>query len=163
MNPGCMILANHISSIGPILAYVFIAYTKPGWRSVYWYCFGWEVLAFVLLFVFYHPPKFETKHQIDHKTKMQLIKEIDYVGLVLFTGGCLAILLGLNWGGGLHPWNSSWVIASIVLGAVCFIALGFWEAYARLEVPILPPRLFAQWRKYVHIFSSLGRCADEFT
>lgn len=64
---------------------------------MYWWCFAFETLSAILLFFFYHPPTFETKHREDHKTKWQLMKEIDYVGLLLFTAGCLFILLGLNW------------------------------------------------------------------
>lgn len=143
-----MILANHLSSISPILSYVFIAYTKPGWRSCYWWCFAWEVVTAVMLYFFYHPPTFETKHATDRKTKWQLVKEIDYVGLVLFTAGCLLLLLALNWGGGQHPWASAWVIAPIIVSAVCFVALGFWEVYMPLTYPILPPHLFVEWRRF---------------
>lgn len=101
-----------------------------------------------MLYFFYHPPTFETKHQDDHKTKWQLVKELDYVGLVLFTGGCLLFLLALNWGNGIHPWKSAWIIGPIVVAFVCFIALGFWEAYAPLKYPILPPHLFKEWRRF---------------
>ncbi|KAB5539473.1 fungal trichothecene efflux pump [Coniochaeta sp. 2T2.1] len=145
---GVMIMANHFSSFSPIIGYVFIAYTKPGWRSCYWWCFAWEAVTAIMLFFYYHPPTFETKHEDDHKTKWQLVKEIDYVGLLLFTAGCLLILLALNWGGGMHPWRSSWVIAPLIVGFVCFVVLGFWEAYAPLAYPILPPHLFKQWRKF---------------
>lgn len=145
---GVMILANHVSSISPILSYVFIAYTKPGWRACYWWCFAWEVVTAIMLYFFYHPPTFETKHAHDKKTKWQLAKEIDYVGLILFTGGCLLLLLALNWGGGQHPWNSAWVIAPIVVSAVCFVALGFWEVYMPLTYPMLPPHLFKEWRRF---------------
>lgn len=101
-----------------------------------------------MLYFFYHPPTFETKHKDDHKTKWQLVKEIDYVGLILFAGGCLLLLLALNWGNGIHPWNSAWVIAPLVVACVCFIALGFWEVYAPLPYPILPPHLFREWRRF---------------
>ena len=94
--PGCMVLANHISSIGPLLAYVFIAYMKPGSRSVYWYCFGLEVSATVLLLLFYHPPKFEMRHPQVQKTKLQLLEEIDYLDLTLFTSGCRESILTPN-------------------------------------------------------------------
>lgn len=143
-----MILANHLSSVSPILGYVFIAYTKPGWRSCYWWCFAWEVVTAIMLYFFYHPPTFETKHQEDQKTKWQLVKEIDYVGLVLFTGGCLLLLLALNWGNGQHPWNSAWIIGPIVVSVVCFVALGFWEVYMPLPYPMLPPHLFREWRRF---------------
>jgi MFS family permease len=170
-----LIFANHISAGSILVGYAFVAYTKPRWRSMYWWCFAFETLSAILLFFFYHPPTFETKHSEDHKTKWQLMKEIDYVGLLLFTAGCLFILLGLNWvcfpplpdhppplsrpiedniltthtqGGSLHPWKSSWTIGTIVAGGVCLILLGFWEAYMPLTYPILPPHLFVQWRRF---------------
>ena len=143
-----MILANHLSSFSPLIGYVFIAYTKIGWRACYWWCFAWEVVTAVMLFFFYHPPTFETKHRDDHKTKWQLVKEIDYVGLILFTGGCLLLLLALNWGNGIHPWNSAWIIGPIVVSVVCFVCLGFWEVYMPLPYPMLPPHLFREWRRF---------------
>ncbi|KAM5351009.1 hypothetical protein ACJ41O_003732 [Fusarium nematophilum] len=124
---GVMILANHFSSFSPLIGYVFTAYTKIGWRACYWWCFAWEVVTAVMLYCFYHPPTFETKHRDDHKTKWQLIKEIDYVGLVLFTAGCLLLLLALNWGNGIHAWDSAWIVGPIVVAFVCFVALGFYE------------------------------------
>lgn len=144
-----MILANHFSSVAPILSYTFIAYTKIQWRTCYWWCFAWEVATLILLYFFYHPPTFETKHTSDNKTRWQMVKEIDYVGLILFTAACLLVLLALQWGGGAYPWNSAGVIAPLVIGLVCFIALGFWEAYAPIKYPILPPHLFTQWRRCV--------------
>ncbi|KAJ3536020.1 hypothetical protein NM208_g6897 [Fusarium decemcellulare] len=145
---GVMIFANHFSSFSPLIGYAFIAHTKIGWRACYWWCFAWEVVTALMLYFFYHPPTFETKHQDDHKTKWQLIKEIDYVGLVLFTAGCLLLLLALNWGNGIHPWDSAWIIGPIVVAFVCFIALGFYEVYVPLPYPMLPPHLFKEWRRF---------------
>lgn len=48
----------------------------------------------------------------------------------------------------MHPWGSSWVIGTIVAGALCLLCLGFWETLIPLEYPILPPHLFTQWRKF---------------
>lgn len=161
-----MTFANHISSQGILIGYVFVAYTKPRWRSMYWWCFAWEAFTALLLFFCYHPPTFEqvdtlhvardykltdvfrTKHKEDKKTKLQLMKELDYLGLILFTAGCLFVLLGLNWGGGLYPWKSGHVIGTIIAGALCFVALGFWEAYMPLKYPILPPHLFKEYRRF---------------
>ena len=145
---GIMIMANHFSSFGPLISYAFVAYVKPSWRACYWWCFAWEATAFILLFFLYHPPTFKTKHENDHKTKLQLLKELDYVGLVLFSGGCLSMLLALSWGGGQYAWSSAGVIAPLVVGFSSLVALGFWEAYMPLKYPICPPHLFVQWRRF---------------
>jgi hypothetical protein len=80
-----------------------------------------------MLTVFYHPPNFVTKHQEDHKTKGQLLRELDYVGLIMFSGACAILLISITWGGVVHPWKSAAVITLIVISGVLFITLGFWE------------------------------------
>ncbi|KAF2442924.1 MFS general substrate transporter [Karstenula rhodostoma CBS 690.94] len=145
---GVMTLANHVSSFGPLIAYAFVAYTEIGWRACYWFCFAFEVATAVMLWVFYRPPSFETKHEDDGKGKWQLVKELDHVGLWLFTAGCLLLLLGLNWGGVTYPWSSAHVVAPIVVAFACFVTLAFWEVYATLKYPILPPKLFKKWREF---------------
>ncbi|KAH7120948.1 fungal trichothecene efflux pump [Dendryphion nanum] len=146
---GVMILANHVSSFGPLISYAFIKYSPIGWRACYWFCFeAWEVATAIMLWLFYNPPSFETKHEGEGKTKWELVKEMDHLGLLLFTGGCLLLLLGLNWGGVSYPWSSAHVIAPIIIAFVCFIALGLWEVYGNLKYPILPPKLFRKWRDF---------------
>ncbi|OAL37167.1 hypothetical protein AYO20_03645 [Fonsecaea nubica] len=145
----CLEVSNMPAQFSALIAYAFVAHSSIGWRACYWWCFSWEVSSAILLFLFYHPPSFETKHQVDHKTKFQLLTELDYVGLVLFSAGCAIILMGINWGGSLHPWKSAACIAPIVIGGASLIALGFWEVYADLKYPILPPKLFRQWRSRV--------------
>lgn len=137
---GIMILANNVSSLSPILGYAFIAYSKLGWRTCYWWCFACEAVTAIMLFFLYHPPTFKTKNEDNQKTKLQLLNEIEYIVLLLFTAGCLLVLLAVNWGGDLYRWNSSWVIAPIVVSFVCFIGLGLWETYMPLPYPI-PPRI----------------------
>ena len=83
---------------------------------------------------------------------MQLIKEIDYVGLFLFMAGCVLFLLGINYGGRQYHWTSAPVIAPITTGALCLVALGFWEVYANLPLPIMPPKLFKKWREVTMIY-----------
>jgi hypothetical protein len=69
---------------------------------------------------------------------MQLLRELDFVGLFLFSAGCILFLLGVNWGERQHLWKTAYVIAPMVLGVLCLIALGFWEAYADLKYPVMP-------------------------
>ncbi|KAL4919159.1 fungal trichothecene efflux pump [Aspergillus aurantiobrunneus] len=142
---GCVEISNIPAMLSPMIGYAFITYAELGWRVCYWWMFAFESLTAIALFIFYRPPSFRTKHHDDGKTKRQLLAALDYVGLLLFLAGCILLLLGLNWGGRDFPWRSAGVIAPIVLSAVLFVLLGFWEVYGNLEYPILPPRLFRNW------------------
>ncbi|KAL2794843.1 fungal trichothecene efflux pump [Aspergillus keveii] len=150
---GCVEISNIPAMLSPMIGYAFISHTKLGWRVCYWWMFAFESLTAIALFIFYRPPSFKTKHREDQKTKRQLLAALDYVGLLLFLAGCILLLLGLNWGGRNFPWKSVGVIVPIVLSVVLFVALGFWEVYAKLEYPILPPRLFRKWRDFTSLIA----------
>lgn len=79
-----------------LLSYVFIDKLPSGWRTCYYWALAWEVVSVVLLYFFYYPPSFETKHREDMKSKRQLLAELDYVGVVLFTAACVLMLVAIN-------------------------------------------------------------------
>ena len=108
---------------------------------------AFHIVRVIFVYFFYVPPKFETKHKEDGKTKMELFKKMDFIGLGMFIAGCCLFLVGLSWGGSIHPWKSGATLAPIILGASTLIALGFYETYANIEYPILPPRLFKRLRQ----------------
>ncbi|OAG07378.1 MFS general substrate transporter [Paraphaeosphaeria sporulosa] len=141
-----------IGQLGPIVAYTFLAKTEIGWRGAYWYMCAFHGFFMIVLVLTYYPPKFSTKHRHDGKTKMQLVKEIDYIGLFLFIAGCVLFLLGINYGGRQYPWNSAHVIAPMVVGVLCLVGLGFYEAYADLPLPIMPPKIFKKWREVMMLY-----------
>jgi MFS family permease len=140
-----------VSFLGPLVAYAFIEHQAIGWRGAYWYMCAFHGFFLIVLICTYFPPTFNTKHKQDGKTKWQLVKEIDYVGLLLFAAGCLLFLIGVNYGGRQYPWSDSHVIAPMVVGICCLIGLGFWEAYADLAYPLMPPRLFKNVRGFTMV------------
>lgn len=146
------------SQFSALIAYALVAYSPLKWRTAYYWCFTFEALALIMLTSFYFPPAFKTKHREDRKTKTQLLKELDYVGLLLFSAACSILLMGINWGGSLHPWKSAAVIAPITLAGVLFIVLGFWEAYATLKYPLLPPKLFRKGRDFTALLVVVFIC-----
>jgi hypothetical protein len=85
------------------------------------------------------------------KTKWELVKELDFVGLFFFASGCVLFLLGVNWGGRQYNWDSAEVLSTMLLGILLLVALGFWEAYADLKYPLMPPKLFKRWRKFTMV------------
>ncbi|KAK1479764.1 fungal trichothecene efflux pump [Colletotrichum tamarilloi] len=130
-----------ISAFGPFVARKFVENPNLSWR----WCFYVNIiavgLAIVLLYLFYHPPTFELLH--DRKTKRELLKELDYLGIFLWTAGLTLLLMGVSWGGVMFPWDSAATISSLVLGVVLLVALFCWEAFADLKYPAIPIKFFA--------------------
>ncbi|KAK7445002.1 fungal trichothecene efflux pump [Colletotrichum acutatum] len=144
-----------ISAFGPFVARKFVENPSLSWR----WCFYVNIiavgLAIVLLYLFYHPPTFELLH--DRKTKRELLKELDYLGIFLWTAGLTLLLMGVSWGGVMFPWDSAATISSLVLGVVLLVALFCWEAFADLKYPAIPIKFFAN-----RGFMALVCCATMF-
>src|SRR5690348_12837568 len=79
-----------------------------------------DVLSISFWVLFYYPPDFNHLHRT--RSRWQEVKSIDFVGIVLFTGGLLIFLMGLSWGGILYPWKSAHVIGTIVAGFSTIVA-----------------------------------------
>jgi hypothetical protein len=94
-----------IAQMMPLVSWVMIKNTHT-WRNAYYLMIAFQTLNFAFLFFFYHPPAFATKHAHDGKSKMTLMKEFDWLGLFLFIAGCTLFIVGISWGGSLHPWTS---------------------------------------------------------
>jgi MFS family permease len=135
-----------VSQIMPLVAWIIIRDTK-NWRNAYYLMIGFQVLNLIFMFIFYHPPAFKTKHTRDGKSKRQILREFDWVGLFMFTAGCTLFICGVAWGGTLHPWTSAATIAPIVVGFLTLVVLGFYERYSNVKEALLPPRLFKQVRQ----------------
>ncbi|KAF2496742.1 MFS general substrate transporter [Lophium mytilinum] len=143
---GCFEATGFIAQSTPLISWAMIKNTGT-WRYAYWYMEGFQGLAVLVIFFFYHPPTFETKHREDHKSRMQIFKDTDFVGFFLFIVGCVILLIGISWGGKQYKWTSAGAIAPIVLGGLTLVALGFWEVYGKPKYPILPPHLFKNVRQ----------------
>ena len=137
-----------VALMSPLIAWAMLSTTSLGWRTVYWYLFAFEAYSLTMIIVFYRPPNFNTKHRRDGKTRWQTFKQLDFIGIGLFSAGCIIFLIGVNWGGRQYDWSSAPVIATLVVGIVLLIALGFYEAYADLEYPMLPPKFFNNIRGF---------------
>jgi hypothetical protein len=51
-------------------------------------------ISVVLFYFCYRPPKFEDMNASN--SKLQQLKELDYVGLALYSGGAVSLLLGFG-------------------------------------------------------------------
>lgn len=51
-------------------------------------------------------------------------------------------MMGLNWGGGVYPWQSAHVIATVVVGFFALVIFVLWESFMKLKEPLMPINLF---------------------
>lgn len=135
-----------IAQVMPIISWAIIKYTGQ-WRNAYYVMIAFQVFNTGFLYAFYHPPSFTTKHGASTRTKTDLLKSFDWIGLGMFITGCTLFIIGVNWGGTLHPWTSAATLVPIILGLLLLVVLGFYEAYGNIQEPLLPARLFKQVRQ----------------
>ena len=144
-NAFCYVFCLPGSAFAPLISNVFIVHhPKIGWRGCYYILIGIETASFLCWVFFYHPPTFRMKHG-EHASKLQYVKNFDYVGTILYTGGLLILMMGLNWGGMVYPWASSYVIATIVVGFVSLVAFVLYECYVDLNEPLVPMHIFSNY------------------
>jgi hypothetical protein len=130
---------------GPPIARAFFEHTALQWRWSYILGCIVNFIATGLYILFYFPPTYTQLH-VTGKSKMQQLKSLDFIGIFLFVVGLALFLVGLNWGGGVYPWQSAPVLCTIIIGLGVLVAFGFWEAYSGLEFPLIPMRLFLNFK-----------------
>ncbi|KAF2260865.1 MFS general substrate transporter [Lojkania enalia] len=144
-NAFCYLFCFPGSGVAPVISNAFIKYHPTvGWRGCYYVLIGINGASFLCWFFFYHPPTFAMKHG-RNASVLEYVKQFDYVGTTLYTGGLLIFMMGLSWGGSVYPWESSHVIATLVVGAVALIAFVLYECYVDLEEPLVPMKLFSNY------------------
>ncbi|KAF2646137.1 MFS general substrate transporter [Massarina eburnea CBS 473.64] len=93
---------------------------------------------FLGLYFYYVPPA----HPRGLPTK-QALKELDYVGAILFILSATLILVGIVYTTTL-PSNDPKVIGTLVSGFACLLVFGFRETFAPLKQPLTPPHVFTR-------------------
>lgn len=81
------------------------------------------------------------------------LKAIDWLGVILVTGGTVMFLLGLEYGGVSFPWSSATVVCLLVFGVVT-IVLFFINEWKVAKYPMMPLHLFSKLSN----LAALGVC-----
>ncbi|KAM0202274.1 hypothetical protein ACHAPI_001461 [Fusarium lateritium] len=125
---------------GPIIARTMIENIHEGWRCSYYIGIVLNAVTLVLYQLLYHPPTFAQLHI--GKNGMQQTKKLDWIGMLLFTAGCVLFLIGLSWGGTTYPWKSAEVLCTLLIGIATLACFFVHEAYFCRVQPLVPPRVF---------------------
>ncbi|ETN41763.1 uncharacterized protein HMPREF1541_03700 [Cyphellophora europaea CBS 101466] len=106
------------------------------WEWNFWGCTIFQFLSFVGLLLLYFPPARPNGLPI-----ATVIREIDYLGIVLFTIGAVPVLVGIVYAG-LFPSDDPHVVANLVVGFFFLICFSLWETFGKLKHPLAPTHIF---------------------
>ncbi|KAH7121924.1 trichothecene efflux pump [Dactylonectria estremocensis] len=110
---------------GPVIARAFFENTSSRWRWSYFLGSILGAISLALYFFFYHPPEYSQLH-VNGKSKWQMTKDLDFIGIILYISGCVLFLIGLSWGGTQYPWDSAQTLCTLLIGVAL---LGLFVVY----------------------------------
>lgn len=141
--------------------YFAFQFLERSWRWVYYAAIIYSAVALIGTACVYFPPS-HPQHDYG-KTRFQQLKELDFVGIFLFSTGLTVFLVGLSWAGQPgHAWKSASVIAPIVLGFLTFAACFVYDFTVRPKHAFLPLELFRNVRGFtLYVFSAVHPCITD--
>jgi len=141
-------------ALGPILGGVFTE--RVSWRWCFYINLPIGAALAVLLVVSRIPEP--TVKRPARQVLGTAVKSLDLPGFLLISPAAIMFLLGLQYGGTLHPWNSSIVIGLLVGAAATFVVFLVWEYHKGDEamVPFVMLKQRVIWSAAANLFFLLG-------
>ncbi|KAF4960150.1 hypothetical protein FGADI_1168 [Fusarium gaditjirri] len=119
-------------------------YLKASWRWCYYITIIYTAISLIGTFICYFPPS-RPQHDFE-RTRWQQVKELDYIGLLLFATGLTVFLIGVTFLGATHR-SMTLVATTIAIGACVFIAAFVYD-FTIPKKPLFPRKIFAMYREF---------------
>ncbi|KAF4768548.1 hypothetical protein HAV15_002524 [Penicillium sp. str.  len=120
------------SGVGPVLGGVFTE--KASWHWCFWINLPITGLVFLFLWL-------TLKLETPNTPIWSGLKAVDWTGCLFVIGSTIMLLLGLDFGGVTHPWNSATVICLLVFASVT-LGLFVVNEWKLVKYPVIPLVLF---------------------
>ncbi|KAL8705193.1 MAG: hypothetical protein Q9201_001693 [Fulgogasparrea decipioides] len=121
----------------PSVLWAQLIASRHGWRYIGAFCGAWAAFGLIMTLAFYFPPPRVNSRGL---SRMQVLKQIDFVGGFLSISGMLLFMAGLQWGGYQYGWRTAHVLAPLLIGAALLAAFCVWE-WNFAKYPMFPARL----------------------
>ncbi|CAO3701326.1 unnamed protein product [Rhizopus stolonifer] len=128
-----------------------VAAENTGWRSIFWIALGFCVLSLVAIFFAIEQQTFKQQDQV--------LKQIDFIGILLWTLAVVCLILALSWGGTTYDWKSAVIISLLCVAGVLIILFGVFE-HRWAKDPIVPFGIFSNRSTLLILFAAFcyGGC-----
>ncbi|KAJ5187873.1 hypothetical protein N7449_010867 [Penicillium cf. viridicatum] len=120
------------SGVGPVLGGVFTE--KASWRWCFWINLPITGLVFLFLWL-------TLKLETPNTPIWSGLKAVDWTGCLFVIASTIMLLLGLDFGGVTHPWDSATVICLLVFAGV-LLGLFVANEWKLVKYPVIPLVLF---------------------
>lgn len=123
------------AALGPVLGGVL---AQKNWRWIFYMNLPICALALAGILIFM---RVKTGAKSTEEIEKSKLKQLDYVGSLIFIPSMLAVLIGLVMGGIQYAWSSWRIILPLILGIVGWIVFHIQQHFTRN--PSVPTRLFS--------------------
>lgn len=99
----------------------------------------WNAVGLVLVLAFYKDPASD----LPHRPRMEILREVDFVGGFLSIAGAVCLMLGLQLGAQDTPWTSATVLVPFFIGVALIAVFFIWET-TFAKFPMVPKAIFSK-------------------
>ncbi|GKU02660.1 multidrug transporter [Fusarium langsethiae] len=130
---------------GPLVGGAIVQGKDSAWRWIFRASLPFVLLSFIGAWALMGYDK--------HQRNCRDIKNIDWIGVLLYIIFSVSLVLPLTWGGSRFPWKSPAIIVLFIVSFFAFVALGVYEK--KVERPMFRRGLFRKWSTICHLAMSV--------